>query len=89
MQRSVDERILKATNLCRQQGLLEQVYTQHLIKIRQWSYAFPSPVLVDINVDAPVLDEATHILDQAFGVSSSHDDHQEVQASVSRQESRR
>jgi hypothetical protein len=72
MQRSLDERILNATDLFRQQGLLEQVYTQHLIKIRQWMYAFPSHALVEINVDAP--DEATRILDQAFGFSSSHDD---------------
>ena len=71
MQRSLDERILNATDLFRQQGLLEQVYTQHLTKIRKWSYAFPSHALVEINVDAP--DEATRILDQAFGFSSSHD----------------
>jgi len=41
MQRFLDERILNATDLFRLQGLLEQVYTHHLIKIRQWSYAFP------------------------------------------------
>ena len=61
IQRSVDERILKATNFCRPQGLLEQVYTQHLTKISQWSYAFPSPALVDINVDAPVLETRLRI----------------------------
>jgi hypothetical protein len=72
MQRSLDQRILNATDLFRQQGLLEQVYTQHLTKIRQWAYSFPSHVLVEINVDDDP-DEATRILDQAFGFSSSHD----------------
>jgi hypothetical protein len=35
MQRSLDEQILNATDLVPQQGLLEQVRTHHLTKIRQ------------------------------------------------------
>jgi hypothetical protein len=42
-----------------------------LTKIRQWSYTFPFHTLEEVNGDAP--DEATCVLDEAFGFPSSHD----------------
>jgi hypothetical protein len=70
----LDEQILNVTDLFRQQGLLEQVYIVYPALDQDSSMDIcPSVSYVgrnEINVDAP--DEASRILEQAFGFSWSH-----------------